>query len=122
MSLLDCICCSRHSHHVAAYWDPCSGACLSTVTYSELQENSRQLAAILREHSVSNNVGLYGECCPKVIAALIAVMAIPGAYVPLSIHQPLLRQLDHLRSNRIDAILVQESVLNVSAFLVLQFC
>ncbi len=87
MSLLDCICCRSHGHSVAACWDPCSGELQSMVTYSELQEKALQLATILRDHhSACGNVGLYGECCPEVIAALIAVMAIPGAYVPLSIH------------------------------------
>ncbi len=83
------------------------------VTYSELQENALQLATILRDHGVCNNVGLYGECCPEVIAALIAVMALPGAYVPLSIHQPLQQRLKFLHKNGIDMILVQESVLEV---------
>ena len=117
MSLLDCICCRRHGHSVAACWDPCSGELLSMVTYSELQEKALQLATILRNHhSACGNVGLYGECCPEVIAALIAVMAIPGAYVPLSIHQPLKQRVEFLRKNGIDIILVQESVLEVGHY------
>ncbi len=47
------------------------------------------------------------------IAALIAVMAIPGAYVPLSFHQPLKQRVEFLRKNGIDIILVRESVLEV---------
>ena len=87
------------------------------VTYSELQEKALQLATILRDHHAAcGNVGLYGECCPEVIAALIAVMAIPGAYVPLSIHQPLKQRVEFLRKNDIDIILVRESVLEVGHY------
>ncbi len=116
MSLLDCICCTRHGHRVAAYWDSCSGTCLSVFTYSELVENSLQLASIIRDYSVSCNVGLYGDCSPEVMAGLIAVMAMPGVFVPLSTHQSLLGRVDCLHSNRVDVILVQESALKVSTF------
>ncbi len=88
-------------------------------SYSELQENALQLATctILKDHhSACGNVGLYGECCPEVIAALIAVMAIPGAYIPLSVHQPLKQRVEFLRKNEIDIILVQESVLEVGHY------
>ncbi len=88
------------------------------VTYSELQEKALQLATILRDHheAYNSNVGLYGESCPEVIAALIAVMAISGAYVPLSVHQPLKQRVEFLRKNGIDIILVRESVLEVGHY------
>lgn len=89
MSLLDCICCRRHGHRTAVVWDDLlAPSCLS---YSVLVEKGCRVACYLRHTAWVTRggmVGLYGSNCSDVLCALLGILAVPAAYVPVDRAQP----------------------------------
>ena len=107
MSLLDCICCRRHGHLMAVVWDDFLAP--SCLTYSVLVEKGCRVACYLR-HSASvsrgGTVGLYGSNCPDILCALLGILAVPAAYVPVDLAQPAAMKKHTLRKLGIKCIIL----------------
>lgn len=115
MSLLDCICCRRHGHRTAVVWDDLLAP--SCLTYSVLVEKGCSVACYIR-HSAwvsRGTVGLYGNNCPDVLCALLGILAVPAAYVPVDLAQPAAMKEHMLRKLGIQCILVHYTFLEVMA-------
>lgn len=114
MSLLDCICCRRHGHRTAVVWDDLlAPSCLS---YSVLVEKGCKVACYLRHTAWVTRggmVGLYGSNCPDVLCALLGILAVPAAYVPVDRAQPAAVNECTLRKLGIRCILVHYTFLEV---------
>lgn len=125
MSLLDCICCGRHGHRTAVIWDDLlAPSCLS---YSVLVEKGCRVACYLRHTawvSRGGMVGLYGSNCPDVLCALLGILAVPAAYVPVDLAQPAEVKERTLRKLGIKCILVHYTFMEVMKLLsgLLQRC
>lgn len=115
MSLLDCICCPRHGHLTAVAWDDLQSP--SFLTYSYLVENSCRFACYLR-HRVTRffsgwTVGLYGSNCPEMLCALLGILAVPAAYVPVDLSQPAAMKEHTLKNLGVRCVVVHSPWLEV---------
>ena len=116
MSLLDCICCRRHGHRTAVVWDDLLAP--SCLTYSVLVEKGCSVACYIRHSawvSCGGTVGLYGNNCPDVLCALLGILAVPAAYVPVDLAQPAAMKEHMLRKLGIQCILIHYTFLEVMA-------
>ena len=115
MSLLDCICCLRHGYRTAVVWDDLLAP--SCLTYSVLVEKGCRVACYLRHSahwaSRGGTVGLYGSNCPDILCALLGILAVPAAYVPVDLAQPAAMKEHMLRKLGIQCILVHYTFLEV---------
>lgn len=62
-----------------------------SLTYDELNKKANQLAAYLRDnHALSGNelIGIKLERSPNVLIAILAVLKVGGAYVPIELNNP----------------------------------
>ena len=128
MSLLECICCRRHRLRTAVIWDDLESL-PSVQTYSFLLQRACEVACYLRRiltesknhghaggHAWGERVpriGIYGSCSPEVISGLLGILAIPGAYVPVDVSQPVAVQRELVRKASIALLLVHHSSLEV---------
>ncbi|PLB45025.1 putative polyketide synthase [Aspergillus steynii IBT 23096] len=64
-----------------------------TLTYQDLDERSDMVASALRRHGVlpGDSVGLVGDACCSIIAAICGVLKAGGVYVPIDREYPLER-------------------------------
>ena len=60
-------------------------------------------------------IAVYGHTCPEVLSALIGIMSVPAAYLPLNILQASSNKIEMLWRSGVGVVVVQESLLNVSS-------
>lgn len=121
MSLLECICCPRHKHRAAVAWDDLEVP--SVQSYAFLLERSALIACHLRHLQAGLPlcqkgraiVGLYGSSNPEVLAALLGILAVPAAYIPVDLSQPAWTQRETLKRLGVCFILIHESLLEVGS-------
>ncbi len=78
MTLFDSICCSKHFLRTAVVWDDAKTGSPCFYTYSDICTTASNLANGLDEMVSSDSpIAIYGETCPAVLAAILAVMSLP---------------------------------------------
>ena len=127
MSLLDCVCCPRHRFNTAIAWDDLEAP--SVETYSSLVTRSGRIACYLRHLLLKDGsqadrarnpggdasiVGLCGTSSPEVVSALLGILAVPAAYVPLDLSQPERVRNDMIKKAGLSAVMVHYTHLQVS--------
>ena len=123
MSLLDCICCSKHKLRTAVIWDTHTDVIVCSLTYSELISNAYEISTYLQQnvqYPAENHIGLksnpiciYGSNCPEVLSALLGIMALPGSFMPIDLAQPSAQKEHLLRKCGVGLVIVQLSLLQV---------
>ena len=114
MSLLSFVCCALHRSRIAVIKDDLT--CVEMWTYSFLIERAIKIATYLghvlggREHAV---VAIYGTSSPEVLAALLGVLAVPAAYMPVGPDTPAATKETLLYRHHVSAVLVELTLLEV---------
>lgn len=88
-----------------------------TLTYTELDQRSNQLAHLLRERGVSTEtrVGVLLERGHELVTALLAVLKAGGAYVPVNPDYPRQRQQDMLADADATLVVTADDVQQATA-------
>ena len=115
MSLLSCVCSLAHKHSTAVCWDDLEHPYVWT--YAELLTRAREITCNLRGSGLIQQavVGLYGESCPEMLAAMLGILALPAAYLPVDLSQTDFMEV--LREHGVDMLLVHLPLFQVCSYL-----
>lgn len=128
MTLLQSVCCPRHSGRVALIWEEDVAETTAAVsTYGFLMQQAFTVARHLRMMPSlmvppgqtmalgqrSEGVCLFGLACPELLSGLLGVMAAPAAFVPVDVSQPANVSTSMLRALGISVVLVDVHYLEV---------
>ncbi len=99
---------ARVPDNIAVVWQE------KTITYRELNERANQLAHYLRQQGVAPEsvVGICLERSLEMIVALVAVLKVGGAYLPLDPNYPTERLAHMLNDAEVKVLLTQEYLLS----------
>lgn len=120
MSLLEFICCSRHRLRTAVAWDGLSQGLTCFQTYSDLLHVAETIASALSALPTPRRpIAIYGRNCPSVLAAVLAVMSLPGetpqagGVACLDLDEVSVEQERRLQACGVKVVLVEESAIDV---------
>ena len=132
MSLLDCVCCSRHGLRIATCWDSPDETSPTFLTYSNLLERAKKVCDALRRVRRSSGdvttgpsvdarlpppIAIYGRSCPEIVCALLGVMSSGAPYMPLALGQSSVSRWGTLHRCGVHTLLIELSLFNVSIIL-----
>lgn len=143
MSLLDCVCCRRHGLRTAICWDSADESSPIFLTYACLLERVEEIRTALRTNCniISHSydfatlpvpqlgktgtlngasrsfppIAIYGKSCPEVVCALLGVMSVPVAYMPVDFGHPTISRWSNLRMCGVQTVLIEISLFSVSS-------
>ena len=114
MSLLSFVCCASHRSRIAVIKDDLM--CVEMWSYSFLIERAVKIATYLRHvlgYRESAVVAIYGTSNPEVLSAMLGVLAIPGAYMPVDLDRPPASKETLLRRHHVSVVVVELALVEV---------
>ena len=114
MSLLGFICCPLHKSRIAVIKDDLM--CMEVWSYSFLIERAVKIAAFLRpllDVCVPSVFAIYGTSSPQVLSAVLGVLAVPGAYMPMGLDRSAATKEKLLRRHHVTLVVVELALVEV---------
>lgn len=120
MTLLECICCSRHHLRAAVVWEDPFSRLPCFFTYSDILTRAKEIARTLSSMVSSDSpVAIFGWNCPESLTALLAVLLLSAcgdrgvAFLPVSV-QAVGRDQERLLTDcGVELVVIETSVLEV---------